>query len=171
MITVLLETFQYLGNGTKFFETVCVKILNTRPSTTCAKLTRICWFILHDFSTSGPQILYKLAFIYNTEGFCSDQNQKATVWKIAINSYRALVPNSKARAHRSHISSRKSDDQVLRVSITYEISLYWLIRPIMVLSVSIHRVPMIVYAYKLSARKTLLLMNGEIYNIYGLHQL
>ena len=31
MITVLLEKFEYLGNGTTFFETVCAKILNTIP--------------------------------------------------------------------------------------------------------------------------------------------
>ena len=171
MITILLEKFQYLGNGTTFFETVCDKILNTRPSTIYAKLPRICWSRLGDFSRSGPQILYKLAFIYSTEDFCSGQNQKAKVLKIVINSYMSLVLNSKARAHRSHISDRKSYHKVERVSINYEISHYWLIRPIMVFSVSICRVPMVVYIYKISAWKTLLLMNGEIYNIYGLHQL
>ena len=53
--------------------------------------------------------------------------------------------------------------------MTYEIWLYCLIQPIMVLSVPLCRVPMVVYTYKISAQKTLSLMNGEIYKIYGLH--
>ena len=110
-----------------------------------------------------PSILHKLAFIYNTEGFCSDQNQKAKVLKIAINSYRLLILNSKFRAHKSIISDRKPDHKVERVSIIYEISLYCLIRPIIVLSVSICRVSMVVYTYKISARIALLLMNGGFF--------
>ena len=59
--------------------------------------------------------------------FCSGENQKAKVLKIATNSYRSLVLNSKARAHKSLISDRKPDHKVERVSITYEISLYCLL--------------------------------------------
>jgi len=171
MITIVLEKFEYLGNGTMFFETVCVKILKTLPSTTYAKLSRVWWSILDDFSRSGPPILHKLAFIYSAEGFCSGQNQKAKFLKIATNSYRSLVLNPKARAHKSLIRDRKSGHKLERVFITYEISLYCLIRPIMVLSVSICRVSIAVYTQKILARKTLLLMNGEICNVYGLHQL
>ena len=171
MITIVLEKFEYLGNGTMFFETVCVKILKTLPSTTYVKMSRICRFIVDDFSRSGPPILHKSTFIYSVEGFCSGQNQKAKFLKIATNSYRSLVLNPKARAHKSLIRDREPGHKLERVFISYEISLYCLIRPIMVLSVSICRVSIAVYTQKISARKTLLLMNGEIYNVYGLHQL
>ena len=123
------------------------------------------------FLEVDPKFYTKLAFIYSTEGFCSGQKQKAKVFKIAINSYSSLVLNSKARAHKSLLSDRKPDHKVVRVSITYEISLYCLIRPIMVLSMPICGLPMVVYTYKILARKTLLLINGEIYSICGLHQL
>ena len=171
MIRMVVEKFEYLGNGTMFFETVCVKILKTLPSTTYAKMSRICWFIVGDFSRSGPRILHKLAFIYSVEGFCSGQNQKAKFLKIAPNSYRSVVLNPKARAHESLIRDGKPGHKLERVSVTYEISLYCLILPIMVLSRSICRVSIAVYTQKILARKTLLLMNGEIYNVYGLHQL
>ena len=171
MITIVLEKFEYLGKGTMLFETVCVKILKTLLSTTYAKMSRIWWFIVDDVSRSGPQILHKSTFIYSVEGFCSGQNQKAKFLKIAPNSYRSVVLNPKARAHKSLIRDRKPGHKLERVFITYEISLYCLIRPIMVLSVSICRVSIAVYTQKILARKTLLLMNGEIYNVYGLHQL
>ena len=171
MITVLLEKFEYLANGRTFFDTISVKILSTLSSTTYAKVSRICWSILDDFSRSGPPTLQKLAFIYSTEGFCSGQNQKAKVLKIVINSYMSLVLNPKVRAHKSHICDRKRDHKVVRVSIFYEISLYCLIWLIMILSLPVCRVPTLIYTYKISARTSLLLMNDEIYNIYGLHQL
>ena len=108
--------------------------------------------------------LCKMALICIRRGFCSGQNQKAKVLKIATNSYRSLVLSSKAGAHKSLISDRKPGHKADGVSRTYEISLYCLTRPRMVLSVSVCRVSMVVYTHKISALKTLLLKNGEIYN-------
>jgi hypothetical protein len=49
--------------------------------------------------------------------------------------------------------------------MTYEISLYHLTQPNMILSVSVCRVPIVVYTYKISGLKTFPLNNGEIYNV------
>ena len=56
--------------------------------------------------------LFRMAHICIRRGFCSGQNQKAKVLKIATNSYRWLVLNSKARARKSLISDRKPDHKV-----------------------------------------------------------
>ena len=48
--------------------------------------------------------------------------------------------------------------------MTYEIPLYRLARPKVILSVSVYRIPVVVYTHKISCLKTLLLNNGKIYN-------
>jgi hypothetical protein len=54
----------------------------------------------------------RMAHICIRRGFCEGQNQKAKVLKIAANSYRSLVLNSRAGAHKLHISDRKPDHKV-----------------------------------------------------------
>ncbi len=108
--------------------------------------------------------------IYIRRDFCSGQIQKANILKIVAISWGGAVQlSSKARAHSSLINDRKSDHKVRRVSRIYEISLYHLTRPKMVLTVSVCRVSTVVYTHKILWLETLLLNNGEIYNVCVLH--
>ena len=52
--------------------------------------------------------------------------------------------------------------------MTYEIPLYRLARPKIILSMSVYRVPGVVYTHKISCLKTLPLNNGETYNTWVL---
>ena len=56
--------------------------------------------------------LCRIPHSYIRRDFCSGQNQKAKVLKIAANSYRSLVLSSKAAAYKSLISDRKPDHKV-----------------------------------------------------------
>jgi hypothetical protein len=110
--------------------------------------------------------LCKIAHIYTQRDFCDSQTQIAKVLKIAANNWGSVVLSSKARAHTGLIRRRKPSRKVDGVYKTYEAPLYWLIRPEMVLSVSVCRISMAVYTHKISWPKTLLLNNGKIYNTW-----
>jgi len=116
-------------------------------------------------SVGVVHILSKMTYIYTKRTTWSDENQKANILKIAPNSYGAVLLSSKARAHKLLISERNQGHKVRVICRTYEISLYCLARPKVVLSVSVYRVPTVVYTYKVSWLETLLLNNGEIYNV------
>jgi len=165
LVIVLSEKFKYLGNGTIFFWTDCVEIYQTLASIKhVQKLTK--WTNFDAAASVGivpgsPE----MAHLYTRRGTWSAENQKANILKIAANSYGALVLSSKARAHKLLINERKPGHNVRGVSMTYEISLYRLPQPKLILSVSVCRVLMAVYTYTISGLITLLLNNGEIYNI------
>src|SRR5271168_5400301 len=89
--------------------------------------------------------------------FYSGENQSPKVLKIDSDRWRAVVLNSKARAHKSLITERKPDHNVGGYVRPMTLALYCLTRRRIVLSVSICRVPMVVYIHKISKRKTLLL--------------
>ncbi len=72
-------------------------------------------------------------------------------------------------AHKSLINERNPDHKIEGISRTYEILPYCLIRPKVVLSVSVYRVYMVVYIYKISELKLLLLEDSEIYNVWIPH--
>ena len=115
-------------------------------------------------SVRADHDLCKMAHICIRRGFCSGQNQKAKVLKIATNSYRSLVLSSKAAAHNSLIRDRKPNHKGEGVCVAYEISLYCLAHQNGVLRVSVCRVSIVVYIPKVSGQNTVLLKNGEIYN-------
>jgi hypothetical protein len=70
--------------------------------------------------------------------------------KIAANSWRVVVLSSKAGAHRSLISDRNLDQKVEGICRIYGIPLYCLIRQKIVFSMSVCKVPMVVYIHKIS---------------------
>jgi hypothetical protein len=110
--------------------------------------------------------LCKIAHIYTQRDFCDSQTQSAKVLKTVPNNWGSVVLSSKARAHTGLIRKRKPNHKVDRIYKTYEAPLYRLIRPEMVLSVSVCRISMVVYIHKISWLKTLLLNNGKIYNAW-----
>ena len=82
--------------------------------------------------------------------FCPGEKQMLNFLKIAANSRRIVVHSSKAGAHRSLIKNRNADHKVRSIYGTYEIPLYCLTNPKVILSVSICRVSTIVYTHKIS---------------------
>jgi hypothetical protein len=153
-------------NGTIFFSTVCAEIHQTfAPVKHTLKLTSLTT-IDGAVSMWVDLGLCKIAHIYSQRDFCDGQTQIAKVLKIAGNNWGSVVLSSKARAHAGLISGRKPSHKVDGVYKTYEVPLYWLIRPEMFLSVSVCRISMAVYTHKISWLKTLSLNNGKIYNAW-----
>jgi hypothetical protein len=92
------------------------------------------------------------------------KSKSHNILKIRNNSQGSLVLSSKAGAHRSVISERSPSHKIEGISRTYEIPLYCLTCPNVVLSVPVCREYTIVYTYKISELKLLLLKDSEIYN-------
>lgn len=65
----------------------------------------------------------------------------------------------------SLIRHRNVDHKVVDLHIPHEILLYTLLPPETVLRVSMYSMSIVVYITKVSWLKTLLLRNGEVYNI------
>ena len=115
-----------------------------------------------DGATSARVIrdLSKVTHIHTRRDTYFDQKQNPNVSKIVANSHRSLVLSSKVRAQRSLISNRNPTHKVEGLSRTYEISLYHLTPPRMVLNVPVCRVFVVVYTRKISALKAFFLKNG-----------
>jgi hypothetical protein len=113
--------------------------------------------------------LCEIGYLHTRWYIWSGENQKANILKIGNNSQGAVVLSSKAETHRSLIPERSPSHKVEGISRTYEIPLYCLTRPKMVLSVPVCRVHTIVYTYKISELKRLLLKNSKIYNVWIPH--
>ena len=132
------------------------------------KLTKL---VIIDGAASASVIhdLSKMTHIHTRTDTYSDQNQNPKVLKIVTNSYGSIVLSSKVRAHKSLVGDTKPSHDVGGLSRTYEISLYRLTRPRMVLNVSVCRVSIVVYIHKILALKTLFLKSDGTYSAWVLH--